>query len=325
MPPWGADAGRLGAHMRTSRARRTLRMAVLGSAVGALALAPTIGAVAAPADGDVAPIVVSRLGGGGAVTYLALGTSLSRGVQPGTGHANEGFVDVLWGGVRQQIPTLGLRNVSCRGETSLSMLTGKRSECHYPAGSQLEAAVAFLEAHPGQVAFVTLEVGANDLVLRCFDGRTGLIDRACAVEQRPRLKERLTQIVDALSTAAGPTVPIVAMTYYDPFLGLWGLIPGGRAVARADQRIWELLNTEFTTAYGAAGATVADVAATFRIDDFAHTAVVHGRGRLPLNVALTCRWTWFCSPRSFTDPHPNQTGYTKIAHTFERELQVLLP
>jgi lysophospholipase L1-like esterase len=309
--------------MGKSRARRTLQMAALGAAVGALALGPAFAAGAAPAD--VTPSPADALQGGAAVTYLALGTSLSRGEQPGRGHAHEGFVDVLWSSVRQQIPALRLRNVSCRGETSLSMLTGKRSECHYPAGSQLDAAVAFLESHPGQVAFITLEVGGNDLVVRCFDDHTGLISRACAVDQRPRLKKRLTHIVDALSAAAGPAVPIVAMTYYDPFLGLWGLIPGGRAVARADQRVWKLLNAEFTTAYGAAGVTVADVAATFRIDNFTDTAVVHGRGRLPVNVALTCRWTWFCSPRSFANPHPNRTGYKKIARTYERQLQGLLP
>ena len=43
------------------------------------------------------------------------------------------------------------------------MITGKHSPCHYAAGSQLDAAVAFLEAHPGQVAFITIDIGANDL------------------------------------------------------------------------------------------------------------------------------------------------------------------
>ena len=154
---------------------------------------------------------------------------------------------------------------------------------------------------------------------------TGLIGRACAVDLLPRLQTRLARIVDALSTAAGPGVPIVAMTYYNPFLGFWGLVPGGRALARANQRVWAVLNAALTTAYGDAGVTVADVAATFRIDDFTDTVVVPGRGRIPVNVALTCRWTWFCSAKFFRDPHPNQTGYRKIARTFARELQGLLP
>ena len=124
---------------------------------------------------------------------------------------------------------------------------------------------------------------------------------------------------------AAPGVPIVGMTYYDPFLGLWGLIPGGRALAHADQRAWTVFNDALTSAYGHAGATVADVATTFRIDDFDHTVVVPGRGRVPVNVALACRWTWFCSARHTFDVHANRTGYRKIATTFHRVLKPLLP
>jgi len=115
------------------------------------------------------------------------------------------------------------------------------------------------------------------------------------------------------------------MTYYDPLLGFWGLVPGGRALAHADQRVWEQLNTTFATAYEDAGATVADVAATFRIDDFTDTVVVPGRGEIPVNVANTCMWTWFCSSRFFGDPHANAIGYKKIARTFEQQVQPLLP
>jgi lysophospholipase L1-like esterase len=266
----------------------------------------------------------ARTGGGGTVYYLALGTSLAVGYQPGRGETDKGYVDDLWRSVGQQIPSLDLRNVGCPGETTRSMITGKHSLCHYAAGSQLDAAVAFLTAHPGQVAFITLEVGANDLVDHCFDDRTGLIDKACAADLSSGLESRLNHIADALATA-GPGVPIVAMTYYDPFLGLWGLIPGGRALAHADQRAWRVFNGALATAYEGAGATVADVAATFRIDDFADTVKVPGRGRIPVNVALTCKWTWFCTPKFFPDPHANQTGYRKIARTFYRELQTLLP
>ncbi len=115
------------------------------------------------------------------------------------------------------------------------------------------------------------------------------------------------------------------MTYYDPFLGFWGLVPGGRALAHADQRAWAVFNDGLATAFGDAGVTVADVAATFRIDDFTHTVMEPGRGRIPVNVALACRWTWFCSARHAGDPHANSTGYRKIAHTFYRELRALLP
>jgi lysophospholipase L1-like esterase len=268
----------------------------------------------------------ARAGGGESAWYLALGDSLATGYQPDRGVTSKGYVDDLWRSIREQrIPALALRKVGCPGETSLSLITGNHSPCHYAAGSQLDAAVAFLAAHPGQVAFITIDIGSNDLVNRCLDGQAGLIDRACTVDLLPRLETRLTRIVDALETAAGPGVPIVAMTYYNPFLGFWGLVRGGRALARANQRAWALFNEGIATAYRDAGATVADVAKTFRIDDFAHTVLVPGRGRLPVNVARACRWTWFCSTRFFGDPHANQTGYRRIAQTFERELQTLLP
>ena len=277
----------------------------------------------AQAEPPTAP--AARAGVGESAWYLALGTSLSVGYQPGRGETSNGYVDVLSRSIRkQQIPELALHNVGCIGETSLSMITGKNSLCHYAAGSQLDEAVSFLMAHPGQVALITIDVGANDLVSRCLDDETGLIDRACAVDLRPRLETRLKQIVDALETAA-PGVPIIGMTYYNPFLGYWGLVPGGRTLARASQSAWAVLNEGIATAYADAGATVADVAKTFRIDDFAHTVLVPGRGRLPASVANACSWTWFCSPKFAGDPHANKTGYRMIGQTFERELQPLLP
>jgi hypothetical protein len=267
--------------------------------------------------------IPARAGRGDTVAYLALGTSLAVGFQPGRGETTKGYVDDLWRSVQQRIPGLGLRNVGCVGETSRSMINGTNPKCHYVAGSQLDSAVAYLEAHPGQVAFITIDVGANDLIERCLPD-TWLLDKACAVDLLPRLQTRLTHIVDALEVA-GSGVPIVAMTYYDPLLGLWGLVPGGRHLARANQRVWTMMNAALATAYSDAGATVADVAATFRIDDFTDTVLVPGRGQIPVNVALTCRWTWFCSPKFASDPHTNQTGYRKIASTFDRELQDLLP
>jgi hypothetical protein len=258
--------------------------------------------------------------GGQTVWYLALGTSLAVGYQPGRGETPYGYVDDLWRIVHERIPELGLRNLGCPGETARTMITGNGSPCRYASGSQLDAAVSFLGAHPGEMAFITVEVGANDLVEQCL-GDGGLIRRACAVETRLRLQTRIRHIVDTLAAAAGSDVPIVAMTYYNPFLGVWDLVEGGHRLARADQRAWAVLNESLTTAYVAEDAIVADVAVTFRIHDFQHTVVVAGEGRTPVNVALACRWTWFCSRRFFPDPHANRTGYRRIAGTFARALR----
>lgn len=256
--------------------------------------------------------------------YLSLGDSLATGYQPGRGPTRQGYVEELWRTVREQTPALSLRRLGCPGETSLSMINGEDSVCEYSAGSQLEAAVRFLGRHPDQVSFVTIDIGANDVVNACLDVDTGVVRRACVVDLLPDLHTRLTEILDALRAAAGPGVPILGMTYHVPFLGFWGLVPGGRHLARIDARAFETLNEGLATTYRHAGVTVADVARTFQIDNFAETVVVHGRGRLPVNVALTCRWTWFCSERHFGDPHPNRVGYARIAHTFYRELRAVL-
>jgi lysophospholipase L1-like esterase len=255
--------------------------------------------------------------------YVSLGDSLSVGVQPGRGATREGYVDDLWREARASIPGLDMRKFGCRGETSRSLISGNGSECRYGAGSQLDAALAFLQRHADDVPFITIDIGSNDVFSRCVDFRSGVLDRSCVIELLPRLANRISRIVDALRSAVGADVPILGMTYYDPLLGFWGLVPHGHRLARVDERAWETFDAGLANAYQYAGAVVADVAATFRIDDFEDTVVVDGR-RVPVNVALTCRWTWFCSSRYAGDPHANATGYRRIARTFAREVRPLL-
>jgi len=317
------DGRRLNGEARMGKARilKPFRSAALIGVGVSLVLSQSMAAIAAPTF----PTSSNRLaeGGSAAATYLALGDSLAAGVQPNRGITPNGYVNQLWRSLRESSPQLKLRNVACPGETSRSLITGERSPCQYDAGSQLDTAVEYIDAHPGQVELITLDVGANDLLNRCMRWKTGLIDRPCTKEQRPRLKSRLKLIVDTLSAEVGPGIPIVAMTYYNPFLGFWGHVPGGRALARADQRAWVTFNAGIRDAYQHSGAAVARVDKTFRINDFKHTRVLPGLGRVPINVALACSWTWFCSHRFFMDPHANRTGYQKIARTFERKLNSL--
>ena len=257
--------------------------------------------------------------------YVSLGDSLSVGFQPGRGPTDDGYVDDLWRRAEGSIPGLRLRKFGCPGETSRAMISGVGSPCTYAAGGQLDAAVAYLNDHAGEVAFITIDIGANDVVNRCFDFNTGVLSRRCVVEMRPRLRARVMHIVHALRSATGQGVPILGMSYHNPFLGLWGLVPHGKELARKAARGWRAFNRGLVNAYPDSGAAVANVAGTFRINDFQDTVFVPGRGPLPLNVARTCRWTWFCSPGSFGDPHPNDTGYRKIGRTFFHRLQPLLP
>jgi lysophospholipase L1-like esterase len=279
-----------------------------------VALALSLFAIAAPAA-HAAP---------GDPIYVSVGDSLSVGYQPGRGRTDSGYVDELWSRVRLTMPRLELRKFGCPGETTQAMISGLDEGCEYAAGTQLDAAVKFLQNRSADVAFITIDIGVNDVLNRCMDFHTGILHRKCDRAFRPKLRHRLMHIVDDLRTAVGTDIPIVGMTYYDPFLGFWGLVAHGRRLAHVDARAWVPFNRGLRHAYVDAGAVVANVARTFRINDFGDTVFVQGRGPLPLNVARTCRWTWFCTRRFFGDPHPNPTGYQKIGGTFFRRLKPLL-
>jgi hypothetical protein len=60
---------------------------------------------------------------------------------------------------------------SCKSETTDSLLGLRPCRYHPPfalhsnySGSQIDAALAVLRAHPGQVSPVTIDIGANDLL-----------------------------------------------------------------------------------------------------------------------------------------------------------------
>src|SRR5262245_22303578 len=104
----------------------------------------------------------------GSAYYLALGDSLSRGIQPNptTGvlsETNQGYVDSLYAHLRLRRPGLRLAKLGCSGETTMTMILG--GPCEYPLVSQLEQAVDFLETH--RVALVTLSIG-GDNILHCL-------------------------------------------------------------------------------------------------------------------------------------------------------------
>lgn len=272
--------------------------------------------------------------------YLALGDSLAASCQPTgppfcfgyyvteTGVGGQGYTDLLYKAVRGNYADLRLVNRSCGGESTGSMIVGRAagSVCTYPEGSQLSSAVTFLQAHRGEIAFITIDLGGNDILRpdmgNCFDANTGLLGEACVQAQLPAIGTNLATILGALSAAA-PGVPVLGMSYYDPFLGYWVLVPGptGQAIARADEAVMEELNTALVADYQAGGALVADVAGTFAISDFTDMVELKGYGQVPLNVANACNWTWFCTPPPLgPDIHATTDGYREIANAFEAVL-----
>ena len=243
--------------------------------------------------------------------YLALGDSLSQGVQPNsTGQSVEtskGYVDDLYTLYRHAIPGLQLAKLGCPGETTTTMVKG--GVCPYSLGTQLAQAKSFLQSH--RTVLVTIDIGANN-VDGCLMG--GTVNQTCVSDGITAAGTDLQEaILPTLRQAAGPQVPIVAMNYYDPFLALWLQGSAGQALATQSVQLAVLFNGVLGSAYGAFGVPVADVQSAFHTTDF-RTAPFSG---LPLNVTLICAWTWMCAPAPVgPNIHANTAGYWVIALAF---------
>ena len=238
-----------------------------------------------------------------ATYYVSLGDSLAQGFQPIGGPLsresppgyNQGYTDQLFKLVRGQYAQLREVKLGCGGETTTTLRFG--GLCSYEHGSQLAEAAAFLQEHAGEVAFVTIDIGANDIL-----GGDGV----------PAVAANLPVILQTLRAAAGPGVPIIGMNYYDVFIApIWFAT---QSVAAVQARVAEALalNGFLESIYAAFGIPVADVVEAFSLTD----VTIQSSG-LPLNVERVCEWTWMCSEN---DIHANKTGYGVIARAFEEVL-----
>jgi lysophospholipase L1-like esterase len=283
--------------------RRPLRSAI----AAALAVAATAALTACSGSAAAKPTQ--------ATYYLALGDSLSQGVQPNAAGASvetaQGYPDVVYARLRRDYPALRLVRLGCPGETTKTMMHG--GICHYPGGSQLAAAVAFLRAHRGHVLLVTIDIGAND-PQDCIS-QSGLADLASCVGQTSAAATNLSAILAGLRTAAGPGVRIVGMSYYLPELAEWRHGTLGHVVAWVSERLAVAYNGLLDHAYAQAGVGVANVFGAFDTTDFSNSVTVPGLGSLPRNVALICEWTWECAaPPRGPNQHANPAGYRVIAN-----------
>jgi len=245
--------------------------------------------------------------------YLALGDSLSRGVQPDAAGASVetryGYPDQVYAALRPGHPTLRLVKLGCPGETTSTMING--GICRYQGGSQLAAAVAFLHAHRGRVLLLTIDIGANDPE-HCGSQPSLSQLASCAVTGVPGAVTNLTTIMNSLKEAA-PGVRMVGMNYYLPALAEWRNGLPGHVVAWAAERLAATYNQLLDRVYTQSGARVADVFGAFETADFSRS----GTSSVPRNVALLCQWTWQCAaPPRGPNQHANQVGYQVIARTF---------
>ena len=295
-------------------------------AVGVAALLP--GVAAASTTGALPP------GGAAASTtsphyYLALGDSLSQGMQPNahgaTVNTKQGYANDLLHTERSRVHNLKLVQMGCGGDTTTSMLTGQGNaanaralHCDLAGGSQLKAAERFLRTHhaKGEVPLVTVDIGANDV-----DGCTTATNViGCVTQGLNTIKRDLPKILSGLRKAAPAGTTFTAMNLYDPILGGYFAAPGtaSNTLAMPSLVLARDLNSTLDKVDKRAGFLTADVADAFDTYD-STTGVLWNGQQTPLDVARVCSWTWMCaaSPRG-PNIHANKTGYQMIAETFAK-------
>ncbi|MPY61711.1 SGNH/GDSL hydrolase family protein [Streptomyces spongiae] len=244
--------------------------------------------------------------------YVSLGDSLTTGYQPDVDKDTDvAYTDQLYAQLKLRTPGLKHIRLGCTAETTESLIKG--GKCDYPnAKSQLDAALQALAKHRGKVAYVTLSVGANDILLNCVSP-AGTLDGACLNSRSQTMATNLAQIAGALRKAGAKDTQFVGSTYHNPFLGAWLQGAAGQQTAKESAPLIKAANTEITQVYKSADFKVADVAGAFSSDDFTTQVNVPGAGEVPVNVAKICQLTWACTKK---DPHPNADGHKVIAGAF---------
>ncbi len=236
--------------------------------------------------------------------YLALGDSVP------VWNATQSYPYRILAHYKRRMRGLRLDDIAISGATTGSMRTG----------GQYHAALQFLHRHRGHVALITIDIGGNDVV-GCV-GPIG-IDQSCATQARATIKRNLGTMLAGLRAAA-PHVPLVGMTYYNPFLGNWLAGEPARSLTIATTPNLLALNHELTRLYGGPGKT-ANVQRAFRATDF-KTVVPSRWGTIPIAVKRACSWLDIvCNTgalEGFGDD-PNLTGAAKIATAFEQTIGVL--
>jgi lysophospholipase L1-like esterase len=284
--------------VRTRGSRRAVRasmVAVLATALASIGLAGLhpAGAAAKPKPPPVE-------------YYLALGDSMAAGTGASTG--SHDYVNVLYQHELARYPGLQVVNLACGGATTGSMVAGPG--CSYASGTQLGDAEAFLRAHAGHVAMVTIDIGANN-VDGCLNASG--ISTSCVTSGLSQITTYLPQILDGLSSSY-PDVAIYGMDYYDPFLDQWLSGTSGQTVATESEAFAVDLNSLLGQLFGADDAAMADPATLFQTSNFSLTGTYNG-ATVPENVALICAWTLMCSGNNI---HPNDSGHAEVDHRAAR-------
>jgi lysophospholipase L1-like esterase len=236
--------------------------------------------------------------------YLALGDSMAYGIQAAKAEAglppsgfHTGYVDVFAARLRELAPDIQVVNYGCPGESAKTFIHGgcpwlaQHGRLHDAfRGPQLEAALRFLRAHPGQVSPITLTLWGNDLLENFSPACKGdlVCIRGHASAGLARFGSRLASIVGRLRAAA-PRAEII-------LTGAWNLDAEHPAQS---EPLFRSIDATIARAAASGKARVARIYPIF-------TPVAKPKGRI-------CALTFICSQG---DPHPTDAGYRAMATAF---------
>jgi photosystem II stability/assembly factor-like uncharacterized protein/lysophospholipase L1-like esterase len=226
--------------------------------------------------------------------YLALGDSVPVWDGP------DSYPNLLVQKYQSSYPGLQLVNLAVSGETTSSMLQD----------GQYAEAVQFLHSERRRVAFVTIDIGGNDVV-----GCALSTDPQCFPQAEATMEANLKAILAGLHKA-DPRVRIFGMSYFDPVLGLW--LSGGSLRQQALATIPEVvsLNNELDSLYRPSN--TADVQGKFSVTDL---KLINSQwGKAPVGVVDACSWLDIQCP-DFGGDDPNDEGAVQIAAAFEQVIE----
>jgi lysophospholipase L1-like esterase len=286
----------------------------------------------------VAPLLLPAMTSGASVGsshaapsyYVSLGDSYSIGYQPEPAVSLRlGYTRYVVSAEKKKGTKLTLVNFGCGGATTGSLLS--TPGCPDPAPvslngvpyrtvSQASAATAFISAHRGHIALITISIGGND-VTRCASSPN---PTQCVVGAVPPVAANIATLLKQVRAAAGTSVPIVGLTYPDVILGTWVHPPVSQSLATLSVVAFRsILNPVLKRTYDAQGGTFVDVtAATGAYVPLTKTTVYPPYGRIPVAVAHACTYTWYCSEANI---HPHTVGYQLIGQLIVAALPKHLP
>jgi RNA polymerase sigma factor (TIGR02999 family) len=261
--------------------------------IGCLAI---VIATASPATGQVV--------NGPKQYYLALGDSIAYGYQASKHEAglppsafDTGYVDVFAARLRAIQPGLTVVNYGCPGETMRSFLKGPclwtefGEQLHDSfTGRQLDAALSFLRAHPGEVSPITVTLWGNNVrefVSGC-EGDDVCVQRG-AVKFIDDLSKDLAKILRELRKEA-PDADIIVTGSWDSFID---------ALEFADP-LFQLLNASMAATATAERARFADPFPLF-----------NPQGDLAREIESLCALLLLCTEN---DSHPSDLGYQVLGN-----------